>query len=103
MILYGCRTRGLKLLNMRRRSVDRRRLCVPVRAFQVEMERKKNNAQRVRERRSIGRQPAGDKHWVPAQTPLESPGNGELPLRGDRGAGAALRRLEEQEERAHAR
>jgi hypothetical protein len=76
---------------------------VSVRTFQVEMERKKSNAQRVRERRGTGRQPAGDKHWVPAQTPLESPGNGELTPRGERGAGAALRRLEEQEERAHAR
>ena len=73
---------------------------VSVRAFQVEMERKKSNVQRVREHH--GKAPGTPAGLATGAFGLS--GNGEaLPPPGRRGAAAALERLEIQEERAHAR
>jgi hypothetical protein len=65
--------------------------------------RRETNIEKSRRRRGMGQQAS-------SSTGRESAGafaagsNGEvLPPAGERGAGAALRRLEEQEERAHAR
>ena len=74
-----------------------------IKAFLIETERKKTNVQRYRERR--GKQPKESAQPVHRRTPdsVEPPGNGELPPIGKLGAAAALERLEQAEERAHAR
>src|SRR5262245_66220736 len=73
-----------------------------IKAFLIEAERKKTNVQRYRERR--GKQPKESAQPVHQRTPdsVEPSGNGELPPIGKRGAAAALERLEQAEERAHA-
>jgi len=78
-----------------------------VKAFLIEAERKKTNIQRYRERH--GDRPDQVRSNV-AETGrrcppdiVDPPGNGELPPPGKRGAGAALARLEKEEERGHAR
>jgi hypothetical protein len=70
--------------------------------FLAEAERKKTNVRRYQEAR--GKQPkASVASTVKPQRRSESNGDGELSAPGRRGAGAALRRLEEQEERGYAR
>ena len=73
-----------------------------VQKFLAEAEHKKTNVRRYQE--AHGNQPkAPTDHTVKPQRRLEPNGNGELPAPGRRGAGGALRRLEEQEERGYAR
>ena len=70
--------------------------------FLAEAERKKTNVRKYQEAR--GNQPKmPTNRTAKPQQRFEPNGNGELPAPGRRGAGAALRRLEEQEERGYAR
>jgi len=73
-----------------------------VEKFLAEAERKKTNVRRYQEARGNQPKASADRTAKP-QRRLEPNGNGELPAPGRRGAGAALRRLEEQEERGYAR
>src|SRR6516164_7629671 len=73
-----------------------------VEKFLAEAERKKTNVRRYQEARGNQPKASADRTAKP-QRRLEPNGNGELPAPGRRGAGAALRRLEEQGERGYAR
>jgi hypothetical protein len=73
-----------------------------IEAFQIEMERKKTNIARSRERRGIARDasPAGQ-HQKPGAFKLQA--NGETPAAGRRGAQHTLTRLEQEEQESFRR